>query len=173
MRSGGSRGANPAMAPHWNWQWSLAPLWDRKSNGSIVILLKSKDFAPRSDVGYRFAPLLWKKPYKTRKRLMTKTKVIRNFGRYMRNFLGNTEMPKKGRWKMSSKIWPPVSEGLDPLVSMRTPSPPLGPQVSGYQSQFQAWNSPSVRKRGSSERVQNADTSVVKKKHYKNPMTQD
>jgi len=40
------RGANPAMAPHRNWQWSLAPLRDRKSNGSIVILLKSKDFGP-------------------------------------------------------------------------------------------------------------------------------
>jgi len=37
------------------------PLWDRKSNGSIVILLKSKDFGPpRSDVGYRFGPPLWK-----------------------------------------------------------------------------------------------------------------
>src|SRR6218665_2450988 len=47
--SGGSRrGANPAMAPHRNWQWSLAPFRDRKSNGSIVILLKSKDFGPPS-----------------------------------------------------------------------------------------------------------------------------
>src|SRR6218665_3331934 len=38
------QGANPAMAPHRNWQWSLAPFRDRKSYGSIVILLKSKDF---------------------------------------------------------------------------------------------------------------------------------
>src|SRR6218665_3339510 len=35
----------------------FAPLRDRKSNGSIVILLKSKDFAPpRIDVGYGFGP---------------------------------------------------------------------------------------------------------------------
>src|SRR6218665_2426101 len=32
---------------------------------------------------------------------------------------------------------------------MHTPTPPLGPQVSGYKSQSQAWNSPRVRKRGS------------------------
>ena len=39
-------GANPAMDPLRNCQWSLAPLRDRKSNGSIVILSKSKDFGP-------------------------------------------------------------------------------------------------------------------------------
>jgi len=37
---------------------------------------------------------------------------------------------------------------------MRTTTPPLGPQASGYQSKSQAWNSSIVRKRGSSERVQ-------------------
>jgi len=37
---------------------------------------------------------------------------------------------------------------------MQTPTLPLRPQVSGYQSQSQAWNSPTARKRGSSERVQ-------------------
>jgi len=31
---------------------------------------------------------------------------------------------------------------------------PLGPQVSGHQSQSQAWNSPRARKRGSSKWVQ-------------------
>src|SRR6218665_2382759 len=38
----------------------------------------------------------------------------------MTNFLGNVEIfqetPKKGRSKISAKIWPPVSEVLDPLV---------------------------------------------------------
>src|SRR6218665_3972200 len=76
-------GANPAMAPHRNWQLSLAPLRDRKSNGSIVILLKSKDFgSPRSDVLYRFGPPLWKNTIENTK------KVVRNFWRYMWNFLG-------------------------------------------------------------------------------------
>src|SRR6218665_3306718 len=36
---------------------------------------------------------------------------------------------------------------------MRTPNPPQGPQVSGYQSQSKAWNSPIVRKIGSNEWV--------------------
>ena len=51
------------------------------------------------------------------------------------------------------------------FCSMRTPT--LGPQVSGYQSQSQAWKSPRVRKRRSTEWVQ-----VVKKKHERNPVTQ-
>jgi len=95
-------GANPAMAPHRYWQWSLAPLWDRKSNGSIVILLKSKDFgAPVAMSASDLAPL-WKIPYKTRKRPRTKKKVMRNFWEiYMEIFLGMKkffrEMPKKGR----------------------------------------------------------------------------
>ena len=38
--------ANPVMAPHRSWQWSLAPLGGRKRNGSIVYLWKSKDFGP-------------------------------------------------------------------------------------------------------------------------------
>jgi len=37
---------------------------------------------------------------------------------------------------------------------MCTPIPTLAPQVIGYQSQSQAWNSPGVRKRGLSEWVQ-------------------
>ena len=32
--------------PHRSWQWSLAPLEDRKCNGRTVNLLKSKDFGP-------------------------------------------------------------------------------------------------------------------------------
>ena len=55
--SGGSRGANPAMAPHRSWQWSLAPLGRRKNNDGIVKLAKCKDFAPLIDVGYGFGPL--------------------------------------------------------------------------------------------------------------------
>jgi|SRR6218665_632570 len=48
-------GANPAMAPHRSWQWSLAPLGGRKSNGSVANLSKCKDFGlPRIDVGYGF-----------------------------------------------------------------------------------------------------------------------
>jgi len=35
----------------------------------------------------------------------------------MQNFF--LETPKKGRSKISAKIWPPVSEVLDPLVSSR------------------------------------------------------
>src|SRR6218665_88529 len=60
--SGGSRGgANPAMAPPAKLAMEFVPLRDRKSNGSIVILLKSKDFGPpRIDVGYGFGPPLWK-----------------------------------------------------------------------------------------------------------------
>jgi len=43
-------------------------------------------------------------------------------------------------------------------------------KLSGYQSQSQAWNSPSVRKR---VKRKDADSSVVKKKHERNPMTQE
>src|SRR6218665_611991 len=39
-------GGKSGHGPHPNWQWSLVPLRDRKSNGSIVILLKSKEFGP-------------------------------------------------------------------------------------------------------------------------------
>src|SRR6218665_839888 len=84
-------GANPAMAPPieiGNGVWP--PLRDRKSNGSIVILLKSKEFAPP----------LWKHIiYKTQKRSMTKKKVIRNFEEIDGIFGGNGEIfgeiPKK------------------------------------------------------------------------------
>src|SRR6218665_2418456 len=55
--SGGSRGGgNPAMAPIEIGNGVWPPLWERKSNGSIVILLKSKDFAPRSEI-YKFSPI--------------------------------------------------------------------------------------------------------------------
>jgi len=37
---------------------------------------------------------------------------------------------------------------------MHTHTPPLGPLASRYQSQSQAWNSPRVRKAGSSEWAQ-------------------
>ena len=39
-------GANPAMAPPSKLTMEFGPLWGRKSNGSIVILLKSMDFGP-------------------------------------------------------------------------------------------------------------------------------
>src|SRR6218665_3272177 len=70
----GSRGANPAMAhPHRSQQWSLAPLGGRKSNDSIVNLLKCEEFGPSSiDVGYGFAPPHRKYHIKTLKRSMTK-----------------------------------------------------------------------------------------------------
>src|SRR6218665_1407299 len=38
--------ANPAMAPPSKLAMEFGPLRDRKSNGSIVILLKSNDFGP-------------------------------------------------------------------------------------------------------------------------------
>ena len=56
--SGGSRGANPVMAPHRSWQWGLAPLGGRKSNDIIVNFPKSTDFAPRIGAGYGFGPPL-------------------------------------------------------------------------------------------------------------------
>src|SRR6218665_2864041 len=40
---------------------------------------------------------------------------------------------------------------IETVCSMRTPTAPLGPQVSGHFSQCEAWNSPRVRKRGPSE----------------------
>ena len=56
---------------------------------------------------------------------MTK-KVIKKFGAIDEN-MENTkmeknigEMPKKGRSKISQKIWPSVSEVLDPQVCMIT-----------------------------------------------------
>src|SRR6218665_2553210 len=53
---------------------------------------------------------------------MTKQKVIKKFS-VIDDFFGETEvisweMSKKGHSKMSSKIWPPVSEDLDPLVTV-------------------------------------------------------
>jgi len=58
------------------------------------------------------------------------------------------------KWEgRSSK--PGHSRNLDPDFCFKsTPTPPLGPQASGYQSPSQAGNSLMVRKRGSSERVQ-------------------
>src|SRR6218665_1443116 len=110
------RGANPAMAPHQNWQWSLAPLRDRKSNGSIVILSKSKDFGPPvAMLATDLAPPYGKIAYKTRKRsseiLGDRCGIFLGMEKFFR------EIPKKGRSKISSKIWPPpVCEGLHPLV---------------------------------------------------------
>src|SRR6218665_1421570 len=51
-----------------------------------------------------------------------------------REFLGSTPGDCQGR------------NLIRDLCSMRTPTPPLGLQISGYQSQSQAWNSPRVRK---------------------------
>src|SRR6218665_4043278 len=64
-------------------------------------------------------PLRKKYHIKTWKRSMTKKGhqkfwEIDNFLGEMRKFFRET--PKKGRNKISSKIWPPVCEGLDPLV---------------------------------------------------------
>ena len=39
-------GGKSGHGPHRSWQWSLAPLGDRKSNDSIVKLSKCKDFGP-------------------------------------------------------------------------------------------------------------------------------
>src|SRR6218665_2077111 len=113
------------MAPlHRNSQWSLAPLRDRKSNGSIVILLKSKEFGPpRIEVGCGFGPpYAWKNTiYRTRKRSMTKKRSSEifgdrwNFGGKCRNFFG------KLLKKIVHKYPPPVSEVLDPLVHIAYP----------------------------------------------------
>ena len=55
-------GANPAMAPHQSWQWSLAPLGGRNSNGRIVNLCQFKDFGPpKSMWATDLAPLKKKK----------------------------------------------------------------------------------------------------------------
>jgi len=62
-------GANPAMPPHQNWQWSLAPLWDRRSNGSIVILLKSKDFGPLVAMSATDLAPLWKNTIENTKKV--------------------------------------------------------------------------------------------------------
>jgi len=51
------------------------------------------------------------------------------------------------------KPWPGQTFGLRFLFHAH-PTPPLGLQVSGYQSQSEAWNSPRVRKRGSNQGVQ-------------------
>jgi len=69
--SGGSRGgANPAMTPHWSWQWSLAPLGDRKSNDNTVNMWKRKDFGPlRTDVEYGYGPPTEKCHIKTLKKV--------------------------------------------------------------------------------------------------------
>src|SRR6218665_2769093 len=46
-------------------------------------------------------------------------------------------------------------------------------KLNGYQSQSQVWNANSARKKEASERVrESADTSVVKKKTKRNPMTE-
>ena len=72
MISVGSRGANPAMAPHQSWKWSN----DRPNNDNtkiineenildscIVNLSKCKEIVPpRIDVGYEFAPRYGKMP---------------------------------------------------------------------------------------------------------------
>src|SRR6218665_3217108 len=78
--------------PHRNCQWSLAPpLRDRKSNGSIVILLKSKEFGKFWEIdgilGGKF------------------------FGKLLKK-VGEKFMQKFGP--------PPVSEVRDPLVDDAT-----------------------------------------------------
>jgi len=69
-------GANPAMAPPSKFAMEFGPpLRDRKSNGSILILLKSKEFGPPVSMSAADLALLWKNTiYKTRKRSMTKNK---------------------------------------------------------------------------------------------------
>src|SRR6218665_1709082 len=52
-------GTNPAMAPHQSWQWSVAPLGGRKSNDSIVNLLKCKDFC----VAMAYDDVRWRPPF--------------------------------------------------------------------------------------------------------------
>src|SRR6218665_1489902 len=55
------------------------PLWDRKSNGSIVILLESKEFGPPVLMSAVDLAPPWKNSiYKTQKRSMTKKKKKRS-----------------------------------------------------------------------------------------------
>ena len=56
-----------------------------------------------------------------------------------------------------AEIWMKISA----TCALRTSTQPMGPQVSEYQIQSQAWNTPTAKKRGSSDRV-GADTSVIK-----------
>jgi len=61
-------GGKSGHAPHRSWQWSVAPP-GRKSNGSIVILSKSKDFAPPVSMSATdLAPLRKNSTHKTWKR---------------------------------------------------------------------------------------------------------
>ena len=63
LGSGGSRGANPAMAPIEVGNGVWRPLGGRNSNGRIVNLCKFKDFGPPLiDVGYGFWPPPYGKP---------------------------------------------------------------------------------------------------------------
>jgi len=64
MLSGGSRGGKSGHGPPIeirNGVWP--PLRDRKSNGSILILLKSKEFGPVSMSAADLAPRYGKIPY--------------------------------------------------------------------------------------------------------------
>src|SRR6218665_4207517 len=56
----------------------------------------------------------------------------------MEKFFG--KLLKKGRWKIFSEIWPPVSEVLDPLVTTvmsNSVCPYLSYHVSGFMAQNQ------------------------------------
>src|SRR6218665_590818 len=116
--------ANPAMAPPSELAMEFGPLRDRKSNGSIVILLESKDFWPPYRCRLQIWPPYGKIPYKTRKRSMTKKKKsseIQKFWEIDVEFFGNAEIffgkcLKKVVKNFRQKFGHPVSEGLDPLV---------------------------------------------------------
>src|SRR6218665_3704393 len=112
------------MAPPSKLAMEFGPLRDRKSNGSIVILLKSKDFGPLVSMSAANLAPLWKNTiYKTRKRSMTKKKRSSEILGDRRNFLGKCRFffgkpLKKVVQKFRQKFAPPVSEVQDPLVNV-------------------------------------------------------
>src|SRR6218665_797806 len=98
-------------------------LGGRKNNDSIVNLAKCEDFGPLYRC-WRMATDLAPQPknstLKAIKCSMTK-KALQKFWEIDEILLGNAEIfpetPKKGNYKNSARISPPVSEVLDPLVA--------------------------------------------------------
>src|SRR6218665_2649468 len=96
------------------------PLRDRKSNGSIVILLKSKEFGPPVSMSATDLPPPMEKDHnKSRKRSMTKKSHQKILGDRWK-FFGKCRHLFGKRLKRSFKNFgtnlplPPVSEVLDP-----------------------------------------------------------
>ena len=59
------QGANPAMAPHRSWQWSLTPSGAERVMIALRICRNVRILAPRIDVGYGFGPRMEKWNIKT------------------------------------------------------------------------------------------------------------